>query len=345
MKKNLSIQKSHVSRLSRVTISFLLSAFCFLPHSSALAQNSFPTSNAIWNYKVTASDWFSGKQGERNVYYTICGTDTINDIVYSKLYTTFDTIICGENLGQFLGYFRQNGEKIYFLPYVYYFEPGYGWRSEFGSEFLLYDFGLSIGETIDLDYGFYYRFWNNDKIKHEFIEQYKRLIVNNIYIVNGKKVIDLGEDIWYEGIGSIFGLFHKGMPALDGYSFGFILNCFKYNDTVKYLNNSDCNKCFCKNYVDIKEHIKDFDNINIYPNPTTGELRIMNYELRNATPIGVSSAKIIMNYELQLFDATGRMQNAECKMQNGKIVIDISHIQSGIYFLKIDNQTFKIIKN
>jgi len=74
-------------------------------------------------------------------------------------------------------------------------------------------------------------------------------------------------------------------------------------------------------------------NIVIYPNPTIGELRITNYELRMGIP--------------EIFDVIGRRQKAEGRRQNagGELVIDISHLQSGIYFLKIDNHTFKIIKN
>jgi len=77
----------------------------------------------------------------------------------------------------------------------------------------------------------------------------------------------------------------------------------------------------------------EHSNLFIYPNPTNEELRITNYELRMG--------------DVEIFDIMGRMQNAECRMQNAEeeMVINISHLQAGIYFLKIDNQTIKIIKN
>ena len=229
----------------------------------ANAQNSFPTNNAIWNYKVRAENWLSGVNGSANVYYSICGDTIFNNTTYNKLYTTLDTTICGENSGQFLGGLRQDEQKVYF------------YCAQF-REFLLYDFGLSIGDTMDIDYGFYYSFWSNNN-KHEFMEQYQRLVVNNIQIVNGIKIFSLSQDfgqdiIWYEGIGSINGLFHKGIPTLDGYSFDFTLNCFKHNDIVEYLSNPDCNKCFCRNYVGIKENT--MNNVNIFPNPTKDILNI-----------------------------------------------------------------------
>jgi len=309
--------------------------------TSCFGQNSFPTSNAIWNYKVNAEASISGQHGEKIIYYTICGDIIVNENICNKLYINFDTILCGNNLGEFKGYFRQAEQKVYFTPYYkeyYDYQLGRHFPAEFGQEFLLYDFGLSVGDTIDLNYGFYYRFWRNLNYEtyyhdHEFGHQLKRLIVNRVENENGMKKIYLGYgsdyDIWYEGMGSIFGLFHKGEQILDGYSFGFTLNCFKHNDTIKYLYNSDCSKCFCQNYINNKKDTINRNNIQIYF--TNYELRITNYELR------------ITNYELQLFDVIGR------KILSRKIIdetttINISHLKNGIYFLEINNETIKIIK-
>ena len=69
------------------------------------------------------------------------------------------------------------------------------------------------------------------------------------------------------------------------------------------------------------------EQIVIFPNPTTGELTIMNYELQ------------IENIEI--FDVFGKKKNAECRMQN---VIDISFLQAGIYFIKITTEKGIIAK-
>jgi hypothetical protein len=65
------------------------------------------------------------------------------------------------------------------------------------------------------------------------------------------------------------------------------------------------------------------EEIQIFPNPTTGELRITNYEIR-ITEIGI-------------FDVYGRKQRAESRKQKAgrEMVIDISELPEGIYFLKI----------
>ena len=72
-------------------------------------------------------------------------------------------------------------------------------------------------------------------------------------------------------------------------------------------------------------------SLRVYPNPTSNQLRITNYELQE-------------NTEIQIFDIVGKRQNAECRKAESEITIDISHLANGLYFLKIDNKTVKIVK-
>jgi hypothetical protein len=73
--------------------------------------------------------------------------------------------------------------------------------------------------------------------------------------------------------------------------------------------------------VGIKEYLAS--SFNIFPNPANNELRVTSYAL------------LITNVEI--YDVQGRMQNAECRKQKaeGEIVVNVSHLQSGIYFVKI----------
>jgi hypothetical protein len=61
--------------------------------------------------------------------------------------------------------------------------------------------------------------------------------------------------------------------------------------------------------------------LRVYPNPTTGELQITNYELQITS--------------VEVFDVYGRKQKAESRKQN---VIDIFNLQAGIYFVKITTE-------
>jgi hypothetical protein len=76
-------------------------------------------------------------------------------------------------------------------------------------------------------------------------------------------------------------------------------------------------------------------NIWVYPNPTTGELRIENGEWRITG--------------IEVFDVYGRKQKAESRTEKGNsppfmegwqpqadgVVINISHLQTGIYIIAI----------
>ena len=72
-------------------------------------------------------------------------------------------------------------------------------------------------------------------------------------------------------------------------------------------------------------------SLRVYPNPTTGELRVESGELK------------VNNVEI--FDMMGRMQKAESRKVEGGVVMDVSHFANGIYFIKVGNQTVKVIKN
>ena len=67
--------------------------------------------------------------------------------------------------------------------------------------------------------------------------------------------------------------------------------------------------------------------VNVYPNPTRGELRIDNGEM--------------INGDVEILDVVGRV----VFRSKQETTMDISHLSSGIYFLKIAGKTVKIIKN
>jgi hypothetical protein len=97
-------------------------------------------------------------------------------------------------------------------------------------------------------------------------------------------------------------------------------------------------------YVGIEEYSKDEIAVNIYPNPTTGELQIT---FPSFGGVGVvSHPSLVTNVEV--FDVYGRKQKAEGRKQshsslvtcheNGEAVMDISELPAGIYFVKITTE-------
>ena len=77
-------------------------------------------------------------------------------------------------------------------------------------------------------------------------------------------------------------------------------------------------------------------SLQVYPNPTAGELTITNYELQ------------ITDADIQIFDITGHNVHSFTCPPMHSFIVNISHLHSGIYFVKIKTEkeiiTKRIIK-
>ena len=71
--------------------------------------------------------------------------------------------------------------------------------------------------------------------------------------------------------------------------------------------------------------------INIYPNPTTGELRITNYELE------ITNYKLGIN-RVEFFDVYGRNRLSHKPPISSETTINIAYLPAGIYFVRITTE-------
>ena len=73
-------------------------------------------------------------------------------------------------------------------------------------------------------------------------------------------------------------------------------------------------------------------SVNVFPNPTTGKFSVFSSQFSVE--------------RIEIFDVYGRKQKAESRKQKaeGNIEMDISNLQSGIYFIKITTETEIIVK-
>jgi hypothetical protein len=78
----------------------------------------------------------------------------------------------------------------------------------------------------------------------------------------------------------------------------------------------------------------------LYPNPTTGQFRIANSELQG---MGFETMSV------EIFDGLGRQVfpktiSTSMSSLSSEIIIDISHLANGIYFVKFNDRVVKVVK-
>jgi hypothetical protein len=186
---------------------------------------------------------------------------------------------------------------------IYFYENG---------EYLAYDFSLNQGDTFITSL--------NGCNLQMIVDS-----VDTISLLNGEMrkrmfLSNNGQEIWIEGVGSLFGLTFVGGCTIDVYP---TLNCFKENDTLKYQN-SNFTDCFY-NTVGIQE-IHDINNYRVTPNPFT-ESTVLSFE----NPLHEINI-------LKIFNIQGQLIRENSNIKGNEIKIDREMMNDGIYFFQIMNE-------
>jgi hypothetical protein len=233
---------------------FLLLLFTVIS-VNVFSQSVFPESDAIWNIQIN---------GEEH-YYGLSGDTTFNDTVYNKLYLLNDTTLVIDPNDEYVGGFRQEGKKVWFRPSFSPFYPLYYplYYPPYSEETLLYDFSKNEGDTIWHDIIPGLSHWNlGDSITVSLVtsididEQGCKIYHTELYSVHNDGGLSyMGRsDSWMEGIGSInHGLFWFLSNISVSGNPKFHLACFKQGNEVRYMDNPNCNACFCWSSTSISE--------------------------------------------------------------------------------------------
>jgi hypothetical protein len=171
-------------------------------------------------------------------------------------------------------------------------------------------------------------------------------LINNYAVTDMVVRNTLGEITITEGLNTKDG---KNVPVDSLQSFYFYATAKNWNGgawdiTATPLTNPDAIWNICDEEglpflswqnIDCSVGIDEFttDNLQftIYPNPTSGQLRITNYELRDSS--------------VEVFDIYGRKcLVSNSLVSNSPISIDISHLSGGVYILKFISEG-KVIGN
>jgi len=208
-------------------------------------------------------------------------------------------------------YFREEDQKVYRYPGI----------SE--DEDIVYDFTLEVGDEIILPNNIdgRYETWQVTAVSYEFFAGAER---KNIHLVSTYNEYEEREDIWYEGVGSLFGFAYSGSYfSVDNAS---ILLCYHYNDEVLYQIGESCMINTANVY---NETTHPFS---IYPNPTTRTLTIQS----NFT-----------NYSIAIYNLLGEVVLTTIGSNNTQL--DLEQLNPGIYLIEMNHQmrslTLKLVKN
>ena len=293
----------------------LLSLAILLTLSSAFAQsNNFPDSNAIWSVY--------------NEKYFVDGDSTFNAINYKKYYFSNDSIVTS---GSFYALLREDilTKKVFAIS------------SGNTQEHLLYDFSLSINDTVSV-FPLSFPFTSGPiLVKVESVDSVligdtynRRLKIIGEYLNSGY------EEYWIEGIGSTMGIFNSGIIGTMVTDIYYpTLLCFE-KDGIILFHNPNFTDCFENFPVGIREP-DYFIGTKVYPNPVRNFATIEIPEFSVTTmPTGIGNQQqfhpILGEVQLSIINISGQIVKTETfDASERNHVISVNELTPGMYMLHL----------
>lgn len=286
-------------------IFLLLFIFSFLGNSKAQITSPFPDTSASWTILINYYD--SNPPTPQWVYdhsRNVVVKDTLIDtLTYFKLGYSNDLM---DTTYEFSRLYRIDSLKVYF-------------RENNGSEFLRYDFGMDIGDSIYTKYGYYSHLNSIDTVT---IQSGQSLIRYNLSCLNCFYFTD---DKWYFGVGSAFAPFTDQHDFAQISSFYYKGECYLFDVGINY----DSTLCTSANLLKVGEN--NLESIfSIYPNPSNGNFTIeTENNLNSSIEILDLNGKIIFTTTI-----SSNQQEIELNVENG-IYIFVLQNSKGISRKKI----------
>ena len=269
------------------------------------SQNYYPVvgEDKTWNVlSVVVNYPFPWDTTFSTISYKLTGDTVINSVTYKKMYSSCEEIPINWNLCCFM---REDTNRRVWLK-----------DSVEEDEFLMYDFMINEGDSIQVGYG---------ESVYLYVDSINSVTVNGTlrpkYWMSCKVMPDYRET-WIEGVGSNKGIVWSGSALLVG-GWTWLL-CMSEDGELIYMN-PYFNSCYLISTDIIEENSA---LIQVYPNPAKNKLKI-----ENVKNIKIESISII--------DFTGKKIK---QFEPKKTHLDISGITSGIYFLKISYEKGEINK-
>lgn len=265
-------------------------------YGSNYSQTYYPLvdTNRIWSTLYQTDDTSSPYFVQKTEFIKFSIDTLIRGKFYKKNFKSNDSLMINwkEN-----GFIREDSlKKVYYLS------------NENSNEILIYDFNITINDTIKLP-----QFDAQlvvDSINYIEIGEHQR---KQIYLSSSN-----GSEVWIEGIGSLFGILNSGLGIPCGGSYHLL--CFTENNNLLYQNN-EFNTCYL--FTDITEEIIN-TKIKVFPNPVEDFLII---------EIDLHYGKY---YYLNFYNVFGTtIKSIVIHKGYNRLYINNLKLQTGIYFYNI----------
>ena len=294
--------------MKNLKLIILLPFLCFILKSQAQPNPFFPMENAVWE------EAFIGIVGSPlPTYIVTCGDTLLNNELHAKLYElTLDSL--GNEVNRvYRGATKTGADVVDFVP------PGAQ------SGFVLYDFSLESGQSIELESVF---FGGNST----FTVVSNSLMTDNAGI--SRRVINLeiasgfGTEVWIEGIGSSKGVLNRGLG--DVADFDPFMNCFKYEDILLWSNAVTMPTCeFSFTEICSTTFIEDFSffekiKMQISPNPMTTEAMIQ-----------IEGLDWLDQPEIRVYNLQGQLIQKIVELNEEKLLFLRKDLKAGMYVFEL----------
>ncbi len=291
-------------------------------------------------------------------YYSAIQFCNYQESEYIRFWVSKDTLVDGK----MCRYIENDSERVVALqdscyasvtvpPYILYEENQkiYNWYN--GRFFLVFDFGVKVGDTLDLHIQpAWIDFYDSSVYPSElpdtmYLRSYIVEKIDSIY--NGrylKKFMMASKEspnskyFYIERIGFSFDYIISRLSPRTTIPFPLYerIRCY-YDDEISYVISrplSGEEDCTWRSNVMINTSYDNVSKINIFPNPAKEFIHIQFTE-------NIFQSGILVN----IIDIWGKTMFKQ-KITSGETKLDISNLRSGTYFLKIQNsnQIFKSIK-
>jgi hypothetical protein len=287
---------------------YLITLLILLFFIDSKGQNdSLVLENSKWNILRESFNPQSQDNDKRTETILFKTDTTINDTLYKNVYQSFKK----DNAYSLIGQVRQDSEdKIFFRPIIY------------NKEFLLYDFGLEVGDstTIICWSSMEESQLNLIEIKVDSIVPTTLDGVNRIkYHISSKSRLEnewYTSNVWLSGIGDMEGILYSCHDMdVGGVDLKQLL-CYHIDESLIFKN-SNYNTCYVDNATFINN--QRIENIIFYDNATNNLIFETDYHSPKRLIIVDTIGRIVLLKEI------GSYQNS----------IDISFLPNGIYISKI----------